>query len=420
MVKLSDKIKTLPKKPGIYQFLDESDNVIYVGKANNLKIRVSSYFRQKNLGPKTIQMIEKSRDLKWIIVASEIEALLLEAKLIHDLKPKYNSILKDDKSHLYIKITNDEIPQVTTARREKPTKGVRLFGPFPSSRTVRSVLVTLRRIFPYCTHKKRPKSCLYVHLSLCPDPYKSQESKEVYKKNIKKIIKFLSGRKKGLIRDLIREMENLSKLEKYEEANKVKKQIEGLNYITQSVTKPEFYLEKPDLLEDIQMQTLEFVKKDLNLTVIPKRIECYDISNTGGKLATGSMVVFTNAIPDKSQYRRFRIIFKNKPNDVAMIKETLTRRLRNLWDKPDLIVIDGGRAQLNAAIEVIKGAKINVAVVSLAKRFEEVYIKNSKAPLRFGRDDSTLKLLQYLRDEAHRFAIKYHKKLRAKLFFNKE
>jgi len=420
MAKLSDKLKTFPKKPGIYQFLDQFGNVIYVGKANNLKIRVSSYFRQKSLGPKTLQMIEKSRDLKWIIVASEIEALLLEAKLIHDLKPKYNTILKDDKSHLYIKITEDEVPQVSTARREKPIKGVRLFGPFPSARTVRSVLITLRRIFPYCTHKRKPKSCLYVHLGLCPDPYKSQKSKGVYKKNIKKIVKFLSGGKKSLIHDLILEMQKLSRLEKYEEADKVKKQIVGLNYITQPITKPEVYLENPDLLEDIQVQTLKSAKKDLNLKVLPKRIECYDISNIGGKFATGSMVVFKNASPDKSQYRKFRIIFKNTPDDIAMIKETLIRRFRNPWNKPDLIVVDGGRAQLNTALEVIKDAKINVTVVSLAKRLEEVYTKDSRTPLRFRRDESTLKLLQYLRDEAHRFAIKYHKKLRTKLVFGKK
>jgi len=254
MAKLIGKIELLPEKPGIYQFINKFEKVIYVGKANNLKNRVSSYFHLKNLGPKTKKMIQNAYDLKWIVVASEIEALLLEARLIKELKPKYNSILKDDKSHLYIKITNNEVPQVITARREKPSKSIQLFGPFPSSRTVRNVLVTLRRIFPYCTHKRRPKSCLYVHLGLCPDPYKSRETRKTYRKNITKIITLLKGKRKSLIRNLIREMEKLAKLEKYEEAAKIKKQIDDINYITQPITSPGAYLEKPDLAEDIQKQ----------------------------------------------------------------------------------------------------------------------------------------------------------------------
>jgi len=420
MTRLHKKVKKLPQNPGVYLFLDKNKNVIYVGKAKNLKLRISSYFRLKNLGSKTNQMIKNALDIKWILVASEIEALLLEAKLIKSEKPKYNTILKDDKNHLFIKVTKDEIPQVTLTRREKPSQKVLLFGPFPSASTARRVLVTLRRIFPYCSHRRKPKSCLYIHLGLCPNPYQSEESIQKYKKNIKKIIMFLSGKQKKLTANLIGEMELLSKGQKYEEALKIKKQIEDLNYVSQQVKKPEEYLQNPNLIEDIRKETLKKAKDDLNLPKLPERIEGYDISNIGGKFATGSMAVFTNAAPDKSQYRKFKIKLENKPDDTAMIAEVLKRRFGNNWSKPDLIIIDGGRGQLNCALAAVKWANLEIPVISLAKRFDEIYTSTLKSPLKLEKGEPTLKLLQYLRDEAHRFALNYHRKLRASSLLNKK
>ena len=228
---LKKKIIKLPNSPGVYQFFDSDGVLLYVGKAISLKKRVTSYFRTKSLGPKTDLLVKKTVDLKFIKVFSEFEALLLEANLIKQNQPFFNSVSKDDKSPIYIKITNGQIPLIQTARRPKKIRGEYVAGPFPSAKTTKEVLNLIRRIFPYCHHKNPGKPCLFVHLNLCPFPYKDDQNKKKYLKTIEKIKKLLSGKSKSLLGELTREMQTLSRAQKYEEANEIKKQIGNIEYV---------------------------------------------------------------------------------------------------------------------------------------------------------------------------------------------
>ncbi len=404
----------MEKNPGVYIFSDVNNKVIYVGKAINLANRVRSYFSQ-NVSEKTKVLIDQIHHLNRILVNSEVEALLLEAELIKNYRPRFNILLKDDKSYLYIKITTgNPVPVVCLARREKPKKGVRLFGPFPSSSTVRYVLKMARSIFPYCSCKKQPrKPCLYCHLGLCANPYFKENTQSGYKNMINNLALFLTGHKKQLLTILRKKMQQLSKEENFEEAAKIRDQIEKIKYITQSIRKPSEYMLQPNLLEDLKNQSLDQLKKQLNLPTSPSRIEGYDISNIQGKFATGSMVVLTDGNINKSQYRHFKIKLDQKPNDVGMMREILQRRFKNNWPKPDLIIVDGGLGQLNVALQVIAKFKLKIPAVGLAKRLEEIYLSDGQK-IKLPRSSGALQILQTLRDEAHRFAISYHQKLRKK------
>ena len=413
----SSQATKLPQKPGVYQFIDAKGILLYIGKAKNLRDRVKTYFiKGLELGPKTAAMLSYAKQIRTIVVESEIEALLLEAALIKKFKPKYNTVAKDDKSHLYIKISSfEDVSLVTTARREKERRGIKLFGPFPQASTVRSVLRILRHIFPYCTEKHPKRRCLYCHLGLCPFPWESEENKTEYRKTVKKITLFLQGKKKRLINDLKKEMAEAAKKLEFEKAASIKKQIEDLEYITTPARAPEEYLARPDLVEDIAAERLSQLANVLNLKSVPERIECYDISNIAGYAATGSLVVFENGLPAKNWYRKFKIRIKETPDDVAMMTEVLERRFKNDWPQPDLIVVDGGKGQLNAVKRVLGKFKIKIPYLALAKRKEEIFIAGKFNPLKLDKNSAALQLVQALRDEAHRFAILYHRKLRSRL-----
>ena len=313
-------IKKLPESPGIYQFFDSKDNLLYVGKATSIKKRVASYFQYKNLGPKTSLLVKKINHIKYIKVFSEFEALLLEAELIKINQPFFNFQAKDNKSPIYVKVTSDEIPTMVVTRSEKPKRGIFIVGPFPSAKTTREVLKMIRKVFPYCHHTTPKKPCLFVHLGLCPYPYGSRQIKEKYLKNIGKIKKLLSGKSRLLIGELKKEMVALAKQQKYEEAGEIKKQVQKLQYITTTYRAPADFLQTPTLVDDLTLSKLKNLQKVLELEKLPKRIECYDISNIAGKLATGSMVVFIKGRPAKDQYRRFKIKLTNTPNDYQILK----------------------------------------------------------------------------------------------------
>lgn len=414
MGKLREKAAKLPDEPGVYSFYGKDQKILYIGKANSLKKRVSSYFANKSLGPKTSLLIKKTADIKFIKVFSEFEALLLEAHLIKKNQPFFNSIAKDDKSPLYIKINGMTIPQVTVTYLQKFQKGVFLAGPFPSARVAQDILHTIRKIFPYCHHKNPKKPCLFVHLGLCPYPYGSQTAKGEYLKTIKKIKTLLEGNTKTLVSQLKREMLNFSKLQKFEEADEIKAQIQKIEYVTTTYHAPKDFLERPTLVDDIAVAKLQQLKRVLRLDKIPKKIECYDISSIQGKNATGSMVVFENGRSAKHLYRRFKIKLSDKPNDYLMLKEVLSRRFKNNWAAPDLIIIDGGKGQLASALSVTSQYKIQAKVIAIAKRFEEIYTPEQKEPIVLGRENQARLLVQQIRDEAHRFAITYHRFLRSK------
>ena len=408
------KFTSLPDVPGIYQFYDSRGKLIYVGKSVSIKKRVGAYFTNKNLGPKTSLLVSKIAEVKYIKVFSEFEALLLEAELIRIHQPFFNSIAKDDKSPVYIKITAGRIPLIFLVRKEAPKKDVFLKGPFPSAKIAREILTLARKIFPYCHHRNPKKPCLYVHLGLCPYPYSSQSKQKIYLATTNRIKKLLSGRSKILLRQLTVEMTKAAKAQQFERANITKKQIKQLEYLTTTYHAPQEFLEKPTLVDDLRLAKLKDLTEKLKLEKITGRIECYDISSISGKFATGALAVFINGQADKSQYRRFRIKFTDTPNDYEMIKEVLSRRFKNNWPKPDLIIVDGGRGHLNVACGVLEIYKITAPVVSLAKRFEEIYTSAKILPLALPKESPARQLAQNIRDEAHRFAISYHRLLRSK------
>ncbi len=293
------------------------------------------------------------------------------------------------------------------------------FGPFPNAGAMRLVLKTIRRIFPFQSVLNHPnKPCFYYHIGLCPCP--SVFNDKNYKKSIKHIVKFLEGKTKNVIGDLETERDSYSKNQEFEEAGEAQKKIEAIKLITSKFYKPVEYESNPNLREDIRSEELAGLKKELNNSGVNvsqlSRIECYDISNTSGKNATASMIVFKNGEKDSSSYRRFKIrgIYNGKPNDFAMMEEVIKRRLKHYeWQTPDLIVVDGGKGQISSALKALTGAGRNIPLVGLAKK-EEIIITPDFKEIKLPSDSKQLHLVMRIRDEAHRFAITYHKKLRSK------
>lgn len=409
----------IPHKPGVYQFKNSRGKIIYVGKAIDLYHRVTSYFNGTHEVYKTNVLVSEIADVETIIVESELEALILEANLIKKYLPIFNVRLIDDKDYLYIKFTKEEFPKVITARKQEVGDALKYFGPFPSSRTVRDTLKVLRRIFPWCSGARRGKwykgACFYYHLGLCPGACVGKISKEDYRKNINRLAQLLDGKKEKLTNDLTKEMQTASKNQKFEEAGQLKKMISGIGYLTQS-NRTQAYLENPNFLEDETQKALESLQSVLNLPATPERIECYDISNTQGHESTGSMVVLTNGEIDKSQYRKFKIKMTGRPNDVGMHQEMMRRRLKHKeWPYPDLFIIDGGIGQVNGIAEVFAENKLNIPLYGLAKRMEWLYAPGSGV-VKLPKSNPASKLVQKIRDEAHRFAITYHRKLRGRAF----
>ena len=417
------KKEQVPHGPGVYIFQDKAGRILYVGKAVDLRTRVSSYFSGKSDNIKTEDMVENIASLETIKVLSEIEALILEANLIKKYLPPYNIKLTDDKDYLYIKITGGHYPKIITARKNELSDAKKYFGPFPSSRVVRDTLKKLRRIFPWCNGtgnrakgimKSRP--CFYYHLGLCPGACVGKISRQDYNKIINRFSRFMEGKTDTLLNELKREMEKYSQKTMYEQAQTIKKTIDGLQYLMQS-TSIKGYLENPNFLEEQNKFSLESLQNDLGLNKISERIECFDISNISGKNATGSMVVLTAGELDKSQYRKFKIQLAGKPNDVAMMREIIRRRFKHQeWPMPDLIIVDGGRGQANVVNDELRTMNYELPVFGLAKKMEWLYRPDGNV-IRLPHSSFALRLLQKIRDEAHRFAINYHRKLRSKMLY---
>ena len=417
------KKEQVPHGPGVYIFQDKAGRILYVGKAVDLRTRVSSYFSGKSDNIKTEDMVENIASLETIKVLSEIEALILEANLIKKYLPPYNIKLTDDKDYLYIKITGGHYPKIITARKNELSDAKKYFGPFPSSRVVRDTLKKLRRIFPWCNGtgnrakgimKSRP--CFYYHLGLCPGACVGKISRQDYNKIINRFSRFMEGKTDTLLHELKREMEKYSQKTMYEQAQTIKKTIDGLQYLMQS-TSIKGYLENPNFLEEQNKFSLESLQNDLGLNKISERIECFDISNISGKNATGSMVVLTAGELDKSQYRKFKIQLAGKPNDVAMMREIIRRRFKHQeWPMPDLIIVDGGRGQANVVNDELRTMNYVLPVFGLAKKMEWLYRPDGNV-IRLPHSSFALRLLQKIRDEAHRFAINYHRKLRSKMLY---
>jgi excinuclease ABC subunit C len=428
-----DSISKFPQKPGVYVFKKNKD-FLYIGKAINLKRRANSHFQKTNYRDNLF--IDQVKTIGYIETNSEIEALILEANLIKKYRPKYNIVWKDDKNYFYVGITKAKLPQIfwTHQLKTRKIKEKAIFiGPFVNGSAIKSTLKVLRRAFPYYTVKKHSKTlCPWCYLNLCPGP---NPNKKEYQKNIKGLISVLMGNGSVVLKNLKREMEAMSKSQKFERAAKKRDQISALEKILENTRLPMFktinlkrqikFTSPKNVFRKTKQKTLSSwkkteseLKKILKIKKNISRIEAYDISDICGKFATGSMVVFLNGKPEKELYRRFKIKISGKPNDTAMIKEILNRRLKHLeWTFPSLILIDGGKPQLSAALLVKKEESIakKIIMASIAKKHNKLHLENYKEALLLENlPREIFNLVLHLRDESHRFAITYHKKLRRK------
>ncbi|MDD5606552.1 MAG: GIY-YIG nuclease family protein [Candidatus Pacebacteria bacterium] len=348
---------------GVYAFLDKKGYFLYIGKAKNVKKRIKNHAFKK--APFVTQKI------KIFPTDSEFSALILESSLIKKYKPKFNVLWKDDKEYFYLNKTNDKYPKIIVNHDKKG------LGPFTNGKELKKALQALRYIFPFHEYKRHEKKkCSFCYLGLCPGP---DISLKEYKKNIENIFSIFSGKKKLLINSFKKEMKKHAFKKEYEKAASLRDKIQS-------------------------------IEKVMSQTNIYKRMEAYDVSNLQGKQATGSMVVFQNGKACKNLYRKFKISL-TKPNDTAMLKEILLRRLNHQeWPLPDFILIDGGKAQLNVALKIVK----NIRIAALAKKNNELFFPEKKVFLKDLPEDFS-NIILYMRDEAHRFAISYHKKLRERL-----
>ncbi len=444
--KLQDKLRTLPHNPGVYFHKSKSGEVIYVGKAAVLKNRVRQYFQSKReMDVKTLALVAEIEDTDWIETESEIDALFLESEMVKRYKPRFNILLRDDKSQIYIRIDmQSEWPTVSFTRN--PTDdGADYHGPYYNGYAIKKALRYLRRVFPYYTqppkHNARPT--LDAHIGLDPHGLTSDE----YKKELRKLVKYFKGGRKELARTIERDMKSAAKSHDFERAARLRNRLRDLAELQRRIMFGD--REFLDISKDKALAGLQYL---FSMDKTPVRIEAYDISHTGGVNVVASMVAFTNGVSNRSEYRKFKTSERN--DDTANIKETLLRRLseRNLkkWGNPDLIIIDGGVGQLSAAIEAQSESGTSFPIVSIAKREEEIivhsdksnvdvtnlvscsdYIVHSKngyltvnlhpgqiksdghsANLRGGHQthkySDIVKLIQRIRDESHRFAISYH------------
>ncbi|MBN1301402.1 MAG: excinuclease ABC subunit C [Melioribacteraceae bacterium] len=545
-ITLKDKLEGLPALPGVYQFKDKNNKVIYIGKAKNLRNRVRSYFHSKIDSPKTKALVNKISDFQLIVTDSEIEALVLENNLIKELKPRYNVNLKDDKSFPYIRVTNEPFPQIYSTR-DVVNDGSKYFGPFTNVREMKSSLKMINHIFKIrsCKYfindetieKKKIKVCLDYHIKKCDGPCEGLISEADYNKMVYQVIKLLKGKSDDLIKELKDEMHLASKEFKFEKAAELRDKIARLEVYTNRqkivtsdfedrdilsaavegkdvaciilnirsgklVGKKQFQLNSaeeelkniyaafikyyynehvevpreiiietdPDdkeaiteflskkagrkvafftpkrksdslsllkmckhnaelFLKEIQLQrmkkegnlpyVLTALKRDLRLDALPRKIECFDISNLQGTDTVASMVVFVDGKPKKSLYRKYIINSVDGPDDFASMREVIQRRytklIRENEELPDLIMVDGGKGQLSSAVEILNSLDITkYNIIGLAKKLEEVFFPDNPDAQSIPKTSSSLKLLQQVRDEAHRFAITFHRNRRSK------
>lgn len=446
-------ISFLPHSPGVYLMRDSSGKIIYIGKAKNLSKRVSGYFKngEKSERPwKIPNLVALIRRIDYLPCVSERDALVMEQKLIQRHQPFFNQLWKDDKSYPYLKLTlKDDFPRLFLTRKKAgdgsppsrnigkrqsfaDAEGSLYFGPYPKVTQVTSILRYLRRTgflrlrecrWDFSVRQKIPyRSCLYYHTGQCPAPCAGKISKRDYRALVKRIVLFLNGRFEKLRKDFARGMEISSRRMNYEKAAVYRDYLKALDHISQRIQIHK--LEPCDVEKTIKRlnsfrRSLARLKNVLALKRTPVHIEAFDISNISGKNPVGSMVCFMSGEKFHGHYRRFKI--KTAPpagggDDFAMIKEIVSRRLAALKNQslPDLLLIDGGKGQLSSAEAAATELGIKLPIAALAKKNEEIFCRWMSRPVKLQPDDPALQLLQRIRDEAHRFAILYHRQLRTK------
>ena len=405
-------LRSLPGAPGVYIFRDKNKRPLYVGKAGNLRRRVSSYFLRSH-DFRVERLIREIASIDHELTDTAIEALIREAELIKKLKPPFNVREKDDKSFLHVEITKDKFPRVLLVRGKDKPGGTR-FGPFTSASSIREALRVIRKIFPWSAHPpekvgKFQRECFDAEIGLCPGTCVGIADRAEYLRNIRDLKLFFRGRKSQVLRSLTGEMKQAAKELDFERAEKLRRRIFALRHVEDVA-----FISETPLAREGERE--------------PVRIEGYDISNISGDSATGSMVVFTDGRPDKSQYRKFRIRTLSGSDDTGMLKEVLRRRFMKHaagaaggppaggWPLPDLVLVDGGRGQVNAAVAVLGEAGLELPVVGMAKGPGR---KRTDIVGELPKGLSASMLVQ-VRDEAHRFAISYHKHLRGKKFLKED
>ncbi len=431
--KLLAKARELSEGPGIYIMRDKNGTEIYVGKAKNLRRRVSSYFQKRDRQYKDLALAENIADFEYVETDSELEAFLLESRLIKDFQPRYNIMLKNNDAYPMIEVTwGEDFPRVKTAwRKEDPES--RYYGPFVGAGDIKGAIAALQRIFRFRSCQRAldadnprhfgQRGCLNYHLKRCAGACTGRVTKEDYRKRISGLCRFLSGQKKDLISDLQKDMEQAATELRFEDAAQLRDLIDSLLTINQHPGIDES-------LAPLNPQTepekgLEALKEALHLDSLPKRIEGIDIANLMGKEVVGSLVSFLDGVPFKEGYRRYRIKTVDGQDDFASIAEVVRRRYGKMaaegTEFPDIILIDGGKGQLGAAAAAMRevGATPKV-LMSLAKQEETPFLAGQSEPLPISRRNAGLKLLMYVRDESHRFAQHYHHILRRKAMFGEK
>jgi excinuclease ABC subunit C len=465
---LEEKLKTLPGDPGVYFHKSKSGEIIYVGKAAVLKHRVRQYFQKSRpFDPKTEALVAEIHDTDWITVDTELDALFLESEMIKRYKPRYNILLRDDKSQIYIRIPMKEKYPAVSYTRGPLDDGAEYFGPYYNGWAIKKALKYLRKVFPYSTHELMPKRvCLQYHLGLCPGVEEEKISEKDYKASLRKLMLYLKGKKKEVITEIEKEMKQAAKQKDFEAAALLRNQLNNLKALQRQIifSDKEFM----DLSKD---QALSGLMNLLSLPDVPKRIEGYDISHMQGTNNVASMVVATNGLADKAQYRKFKMRIPGN-NDFAHMNETMSRRFSGKhkdWPMPDLLLIDGGKGQLSSALDALEERGMNIPAIGLAKREEEIVVHKTRSNLtvnldaiaawaaeknpynepsirtepgrgleskyvaqhvredqqpgvtgdsedflviRLTKSNHIVKLLQRIRDESHRFAVSYHTHLK--------
>ncbi len=428
--KLNEMARALPKAPGVYLMKDEKGLVIYVGKSASLRERVTSYFQPATkLEHKKLGLIDNVHDFEIIQTDSEVEALLTENRLIKDIQPRYNARLLDDKTYPYLMITTgDDFPGVFITRTPR-SHGVKLYGPFTSVWALREAVTLLQRAFKFRTceldiredddRRRFFRPCLLYPIKQCSGPCGAKISREQYREDINRLIRFLDGGKKTILTQLDREMAEASKNMDFERAAKLRDEIKALQALGARASKGTEQFWQPEAFISNPQEGLAALQLALDLKTAPRVVECIDIAHLQGGEMVGSKVTFIDGRPFKDSYRRYKIAHGQGNNDFLSIQEVVHRRYREAGAHqelfPDVILIDGGLGQLNAALEIFKQMDAQPPmVISLAKKEELVHVQGIAQPLSLPRNNPGLKLLQFARDEAHRFAQHYHHILRRK------
>jgi excinuclease ABC subunit C len=420
------KVRTFPQTSGIYLMKDAAGRVIYVGKAKNLRSRAGSYFlKAAAVDRRTADLVREIDDIDFLDTESEVDALLTEARLVKDVRPKFNIDLKDDKTFPYLEIfTREDFPRVEFSR-EPSQRGTRLFGPFANAGELRGAIQVLQKIFKFRTcgldirdgdeQWRWYRPCLLASINQCTAPCNLRISKEDYRRDIKRLQMFLQGKKHRVLKGMRKEMQEAADQRRFEQAARLRDEIRMLENLDkrgdlETHVQPEVFYIDP-------RKGLAGLRKVLKMESEPRTIEGVDIAHLGGGQTVASLVQFIDGLPFKPGYKRYKIRSVEGIDDYASIHEVVSRRFRRLSEEgemfPDILLIDGGKGQLNAALAAFHELQITPPLVlSLAKREEEIFVMQRDEPLRLSRHAYGLRLLQYVRDEAHRFAQHYHHILR--------